>query len=82
MTNGEKHISDKSCRNRNKISMENGKVCCNCRHNIRSETDDDIISCKCEIDDSWLSYVTVMTYRCRHWSREREESEDKDGITN
>jgi len=54
------------------MSVENGKVCCNCRHNIRTKGLD-LIECKCDIDGSWLSYVTVMTYWCRHWSKEREE---------
>lgn len=61
------------------MSVENEKVCCNCRHNKRAETHDGIVSCKCEIDGSWLSYITVMTHSCRHWSKEREESEVEDG---
>lgn len=53
---------------------ENGKVCCNCRHCIRTGEVSNI-TCHCDIDGSWLSYITVMTHWCRHWSRERAESE-------
>lgn len=60
------------------MSEENGKVCCNCRHNIRTKGLD-LIECRCDIDGSWLSYVTVMTHWCRHWSRDKEESEVEDG---
>ena len=46
------------------MSEENGKVCCNCRHNIRTgETIN--IECRCDIDGSWLltlRAVTVMTF--------------------
>lgn len=56
------------------MSEENGKVCCNCRHCIRIDGDNiSPVACACDIDDSWLSYVTVMTHWCRHWSKEREE---------
>lgn len=59
------------------MSIENEKVCCNCRHNKRAETEDGIISCKCDIDDSWLSYITVMTHRCRHWASDKKFWEGK-----
>lgn len=61
------------------MSVENGKVCCNCRHCIRIGGDINPVTCGCDIDDSWLSYVTVMTHWCRHWSRDKAESE---GIRN
>ena len=59
------------------MSVENEKVCCNCRHNKRTETEDGIVSCRCEIDNSWLSYVTVMTHCCRHWAIDKAGSEEK-----
>lgn len=62
-------------RNGDAMSEENGKVCCNCRHNVRAETHDGIVSCKCDINNSWLSYITVMTHWCRHWSKDRELEE-------
>jgi hypothetical protein len=57
------------------MSEENGKVCCNCRHNIR-EPMKDYVECYCDIDWSWLSYITVMTHSCKRWSREKGESEE------
>ena len=54
------------------MSEENGKVCCNCRHCIRTGEITNI-ECHCDIDESWLSYVTVMTHWCRHWSKDKTE---------
>ena len=51
------------------MSEENGKVCCNCRHNIRTGEITNI-QCHCDIDGSWLSYVTTMTHSCRRWSED------------
>jgi hypothetical protein len=59
------------------MSEENGKVCCNCRHNIRTGEITNI-KCHCDIDGSWLSYVTVMTYWCKHWSRVKAEIEPQE----
>ena len=57
------------------MSEANEKVCYNCKHNIRtSETLN--IKCHCDINGSWLSYITVMTHWCRHWSKDKAESED------
>jgi hypothetical protein len=56
------------------MSEENGKVCCNCRHNIRIG-ENASIECHCDIDNSYLTYVTVMTHCCKHWSREKGETE-------
>lgn len=55
------------------MSEENGKVCCNCRHCIRTSGKTNYVTCHCDIDGSWLSYVTVMTFWCRHWSKGREK---------
>ncbi len=60
------------------MSEENGKVCCNCRHCIRTGEITNI-QCHCDIDGSWLSYMTVMTHSCRRWSREKAETEVEDG---
>lgn len=52
---------------------ENNKVCCNCRHCIRSHDEKyDIIICRCEINKIYLSYEDVMGGWCRHWAKERE----------
>ena len=59
------------------MSVDNGKVCCNCRHCIREYNStkfrwQKVIECKCEIDNRYLNYVIVMTYWCRHWAKERK----------
>ncbi len=57
------------------MSEENGKVCCNCRHNARKK---DIYNggtiCVCDIDDRYLGYIEVMTGWCRHWAKERGDT--------
>jgi len=60
------------------MSVENGKVCCNCNHCMRIGGKINPVTCCCDIDGSWLSYVTVMTYWCRHWSIDKAESEGKE----
>lgn len=65
------------------MSVENGKVCCNCRHCKRirqySQIDErEVTVCHCEVDHCYLGYIEVMTYRCRHWAREK----DKEGADN
>lgn len=49
--------------------MERQRVCCNCRHNIRTEVDNHI-ECRCEIDGEYLPYLTVMNHWCRRWAKE------------
>lgn len=56
------------------MSVDNGKVCCNCRHNIRTGEIDNI-QCHCEIDGSYIGYVQCMEHWCRHWSKEKTENE-------
>lgn len=53
------------------MSVENGKVCCNCRHNIRTG-EVPKIECHCDIDNSYIGYVQCMEHWCRHWSKERK----------
>ena len=48
------------------------KVCCNCRHNIRKKDKDGRIECECDIDNSYIGYVQCMSYKCRHWAKEKE----------
>ena len=56
------------------MSAENNKVCCNCRHCIRSRDEKyDIIICRCEINKIYLGYEDVMGGWCRHWAKERED---------
>lgn len=56
------------------MSVENGKVCCNCNHNIRDKDDDNIIHCWCNIEGKYLSYFEVMEGWCRHWAKERGDT--------
>ena len=56
------------------MSEENGKVCCNCRHNKRYRDERGMFYCKCEVNGERLHYVGVMTGWCRHWAKESEES--------
>jgi len=59
------------------MSVENGKVCCNCRHNIRKPKKD-YIECHCDIDNHYIGYVACMTYWCRHWAKEKQQTESED----
>lgn len=44
------------------------RVCCNCRHNIRTDSDEyAMVLCHCEIDGHYIGYVECMTASCRHW---------------
>lgn len=62
------------CRKARRMSEKNGKVCCNCRHCIRSHDDKyDMTVCRCDIDNERLSYMQVMAGWCKHWSKERRE---------
>lgn len=54
--------------------MSESRVCCNCKHNIRSGAVPNIV-CHCEITGDWLSYLTVMTHWCRRWAKERKFEE-------
>jgi len=54
------------------MSAENGKVCCNCRHCIR-EQEGGCTHCKCEINNRYLSYASVMEGWCRRWAKEKED---------
>lgn len=62
---------------RNKMSMENGKVCCNCRHNIRTgETEN--IKCNCEIDNHYIGYLECFDGWCRRWASDEKFWEKED----
>ena len=47
------------------MSEENGKVCCNCRHNKRMAMGT-YVDCHCDIDGHYIGYVACMTGWCRH----------------
>lgn len=48
------------------------KVCCNCKHNIRTGEASNI-KCHCELDGSDIRYVKCMVYRCEHWEEAENE---------
>lgn len=59
------------------MSVDNGKVCCNCRHNIREHNEEyDMTQCRCEVSNECMGYMKVMEGWCRHWSKEIEKDED------
>lgn len=56
------------------MSVDTGKVCCNCRHCIRSLDEKyDIIICRCEKNDIYLSYADIMAGWCKAWARKKED---------
>lgn len=58
------------------MSKENRKVCCNCRHCIRRRDEKyDMIVCRCEKYDKYLSYAEVMGSLCDAWEKEKEGNE-------
>lgn len=59
------------------MSVENGKVCCNCRHNIR-HYEDKGGACYCDIDNHYIGYIECMEGWCRHWAKERGDTDGKD----
>ena len=58
--------------------MSENRVCCNCRHNIRIKEVDGRIKCECDIDHSYIGYVACMTYKCRHWTKEKKREVKND----
>lgn len=58
------------------MSVKNNKVCCNCRHCKRIQDQKyNNIKCNCEIVNRYLGYVEVMNSCCKHWSKEKEQTE-------
>ena len=59
------------------MSEANGKVCCNCRHCIRVRDEKrKHTECKCDIDNRYLGYLTVMTHWCRRWAKDKKWEEE------
>lgn len=54
------------------MSAENGKVCCNCRHNIRTTVDEYHTKCNCDIDGHYIGYVACFEHWCRHWAKNKK----------
>ena len=57
------------------MSVENGKVCCNCRHNIRYHDEGGMCYCECDIEHHYIGYVECMEGWCRHWAKEKSQEE-------
>lgn len=58
------------------MSVENGNVCCNCRHCIREWNKETLFcSLHCEVDGHYIGYVECHEGWCRHWAKEKEDSE-------
>lgn len=53
------------------MSVENGKVCCNCRHNIRRDEGGDCIN-YCDVDRHYIGYLECMTGCCGLWGTEAD----------
>lgn len=53
------------------MSVENGKVCCNCRHCIRIGD----WECECQEDGHYIGYVECMEGWCRHWATDEKQKE-------
>lgn len=47
--------------------MSENRVCCNCRRNIRTRNNDNVV-CHCEIDGHYIGYIECMTGWCRRWA--------------
>ena len=58
------------------MSVENEKVCYNCRHCIRERNEETLYTyCYCEIDKRHLCYVEVMGLWCRRWAKKKGDEE-------
>jgi len=56
------------------MGVDNGKVCCNCRHCIRQWDNADkkgLCQTYCDIDNHYIGYVECHTGWCKRWSKER-----------
>ena len=53
------------------------RVCCNCRHNIR--TDGGVnIECHCDIDGHYIGYLECFEHWCRRWAKDHTFDEVKE----
>lgn len=50
------------------MSAKNNKVCCNCRHNIRTSDGE----CHCDIDGHYIGYIDCFEHWCRRWARDKK----------
>ena len=63
----------------NESSEPRKRCCCNCRHNMRSESADG--DNRCDIDWSYISYTQCFEGWCRHWAKDKwQEGADDEGV--
>jgi len=51
------------------------RVCCNCRHNIRTGEVGNI-ECHCDIDGHYIGYVECFEHWCRRWAKDHTFDEE------
>lgn len=51
------------------IPVKKKRVCCNCRHNVRTKDTTGMIKCNCDIDGHYIGYVECFEHWCNHWSK-------------
>lgn len=59
-------------RGEGKMSVRSGKVCNDCNHCIRERDNYNVIVCKCEVHDMYLSYESISGGCCKHWEKPKE----------
>ena len=52
--------------------MSDRRVCCNCRHNIRTGEPGNVQN-HCDIDGSNIGYVQCMEGWCRRWASDKDK---------
>lgn len=55
------------------MSVRSGKVCNDCNHCIRERDNYNVIVCKCEVHDMYLSHESVNGGCCKHWEKPQED---------
>ena len=46
---------------------EEGKFCCSCKNNVRTQIDDVHVRCNCNKDGHYIGYVANFTCVCDEW---------------
>lgn len=58
------------------MTVDNGRVCCNCNHCKRTEDDAyGIVLVHCDAHHVYLSYADVMAGSCERWKPEERKDE-------
>lgn len=56
--------------------MSESRCCCNCRRNIRTGKPGEV-TCHCEIDGHYISYVMAFDGWCRRWAKDHRFNDCK-----